>query len=200
MNRLRLRLVLVWPSQKYKDCVEQMRVHQMFRTYRTTIIANGSCPSPCALPTSCPLCGCQVGAAHAPQAAYKQELSESHGITFNSLLCLNNMPIKRYVDYLQRRGQLQEYMQVLLPCACLCPARLHSAMYPGALLQRCSGVEQYVREMCTVSSDCCLPLYYHSVRVHIYSQEPAGAPASVQHPGLMERAGVSTLSAVWLDR
>ena len=28
------------------------------------------------------------------------------------------MPIKRYVDYLQRRGQLEEYMQVLfrLPC------------------------------------------------------------------------------------
>ena len=46
------------------------------------------------------------------QAAYKQELSSSYGITFNSLLCLNNMPIKRYVDYLQRQGQLEEYMQV----------------------------------------------------------------------------------------
>ena len=48
----------------------------------------------------------------AMQAAYKQELSSSYGITFNSLLCLNNMPIKRYVDYLQRQGQLEEYMQV----------------------------------------------------------------------------------------
>ena len=46
------------------------------------------------------------------QAAYKQELSSSYGITFDSLLCLNNMPIKRYVDYLQRRGQLEDYMQV----------------------------------------------------------------------------------------
>ena len=46
------------------------------------------------------------------QAAYKQELSSSYGIAFDSLLCLNNMPIKRYVDYLQRRGQLEEYMQV----------------------------------------------------------------------------------------
>ena len=60
------------------------------------------------------------------QGAYKQELSERHGITFNNLLCLNNMPIKRYVDYLQRRGQLEEYMQVLIydlhvsgMCACL---------------------------------------------------------------------------------
>ena len=54
-------------------------------------------------------------ACHALQAAYKQELSESYGVAFNSLLCLNNMPIKRYVDYLQRRGQLEEYMQVLFP-------------------------------------------------------------------------------------
>ncbi|CAK0784435.1 hypothetical protein CVIRNUC_007639 [Coccomyxa viridis] len=48
------------------------------------------------------------------QAAYKQELSSSYGIAFDSLLCLNNMPIKRYVDYLQRRGQLEEYMQLLV--------------------------------------------------------------------------------------
>ena len=54
-------------------------------------------------------------ALHALQGAYKQELRESHGISFNNLLCLNNMPIKRYVDYLQRRGQLEEYMQVLSP-------------------------------------------------------------------------------------
>lgn len=46
------------------------------------------------------------------QAAYKEELNATYGITFNSLLCLNNMPIKRYVDYLQRRGQLQDYMEV----------------------------------------------------------------------------------------
>ena len=53
---------------------------------------------------------------HVLQAAYKQELRESHGIVFDNLLCLNNMPIKRYVDYLQRRGQLEEYMQVALTC------------------------------------------------------------------------------------
>ena len=47
------------------------------------------------------------------QAAYKQELKEAYGIIFNNLFCLNNMPIKRYVDYLQRRGRLEEYMQVI---------------------------------------------------------------------------------------
>eukprot|EP00891_Asterochloris_glomerata_P004575 jgi/Astpho2/4575/e_gw1.00067.422.1_t len=48
------------------------------------------------------------------EAAYKQELKEAYGITFNNLFCLNNMPIKRYVDYLQRRGKLEEYMQLLV--------------------------------------------------------------------------------------
>ncbi len=48
------------------------------------------------------------------QEAYKTELAETYGITFNGLLCLNNMPIKRYVDYLQRKGQLEDYMVLLL--------------------------------------------------------------------------------------
>ncbi len=48
------------------------------------------------------------------QEAYKAELAEAYGISFNGLLCLNNMPIKRYVDYLQRKGQLADYMQLLL--------------------------------------------------------------------------------------
>ena len=46
------------------------------------------------------------------QGVYKQELQEAYGITFNSLFCLNNMPIKRYADYLLRRRELQSYMQV----------------------------------------------------------------------------------------
>lgn len=29
-----------------------------------------------------------------------QELREAYGIEFNSLLCLNNMPLKRWADHL----------------------------------------------------------------------------------------------------
>ena len=50
------------------------------------------------------------------QASFRVELREAFGIEFSRLLCLNNMPIKRYVDFLQRRGQLQEYMEA---CHCL---------------------------------------------------------------------------------
>ncbi len=42
--------------------------------------------------------------------AYKQELKEAYGISFNHLLCLNNMPIKRWADELVRR-----YV-----CVCVC--------------------------------------------------------------------------------
>lgn len=33
---------------------------------------------------------------------------------FNSLLCLNNMPIKRYADWLLRAGALSDYMALLV--------------------------------------------------------------------------------------
>lgn len=39
---------------------------------------------------------------------------QAHGIVFNSLLCLNNMPIKRFADWLLRQGLLEEYMGALV--------------------------------------------------------------------------------------
>ena len=48
------------------------------------------------------------------EEAYKVELDKCYGITFNRLLCLNNMPVKRYSDYLHRSNKLEDYMQLLL--------------------------------------------------------------------------------------
>jgi len=48
------------------------------------------------------------------EPAYKQELLEGYGITFNSLLALNNMPIKRFHDHLVRSGELEAYMNLLV--------------------------------------------------------------------------------------
>jgi hypothetical protein len=51
-----------------------------------------------------------------------------YDIEFNSLLCLNNMPIKRYADWLMRNDKLSEYMQLLVGrllttvLSCLCSA------------------------------------------------------------------------------
>ena len=59
------------------------------------------------------------GAFLAPSAAalepdYRRELREAHGVEFSGLLALNNMPIKRFADYLIQRGELDAYMQLLV--------------------------------------------------------------------------------------
>ena len=53
---------------------------------------------------------------------YKEELNTEFGIQFNSLFTLTNMPIKRFADFLHRRGELKDYMELLVrnfnPAAC----------------------------------------------------------------------------------
>ncbi|QDZ24765.1 radical SAM/Cys-rich domain-containing protein [Chloropicon primus] len=48
------------------------------------------------------------------EVAYKSELSQCYGITFNSLLALNNMPVNRYSEYLNRTNELEKYMNLLV--------------------------------------------------------------------------------------
>ena len=52
-----------------------------------------------------------------PQAAleseYRRVLFESHGIVFNTLFCLVNCPVGRYLDYLKSSGNLTDYMNAL---------------------------------------------------------------------------------------
>jgi radical SAM/Cys-rich protein len=45
---------------------------------------------------------------------YKRELAERFGITFDRLLALANMPIRRWADWLARRGQLEAYQALLV--------------------------------------------------------------------------------------
>jgi radical SAM/Cys-rich protein len=44
---------------------------------------------------------------------WKRELERLHGVTFDRLFALNNMPISRYLEWLVERGQLDEYMTLL---------------------------------------------------------------------------------------
>jgi len=48
------------------------------------------------------------------QAKYKEELLENFGIHFNELFTMTNMPVKRFADFLYRRGELKEYMDLLV--------------------------------------------------------------------------------------
>lgn len=45
---------------------------------------------------------------------YKQKLKEDINIEFNHLFTITNMPIKRFLNDLQKQGKLEEYMEVLL--------------------------------------------------------------------------------------
>lgn len=48
------------------------------------------------------------------EADYKQQLSEHFGIVFNHLFTITNMPIKRYLHYLQVSGQYERYNELLV--------------------------------------------------------------------------------------
>jgi len=53
-------------------------------------------------------------ASQALEVKYKAELAEHFGLTFNSLFTMTNMPIKRFADMLHRRGELQQYLELLV--------------------------------------------------------------------------------------
>lgn len=45
---------------------------------------------------------------------YREELSSEFGVVFTNLFTMTNMPIKRFADFLWRRGELEEYMSLLV--------------------------------------------------------------------------------------
>jgi len=45
---------------------------------------------------------------------YKQRLGEEHGIEFNNLYTITNLPISRYLHFLVQSGNLEDYMEKLI--------------------------------------------------------------------------------------
>lgn len=54
------------------------------------------------------------GLQSALEGHYRQVLKEKFGIVFNNLFCITNMPIGRYLDYLQRTDNYEDYMTALV--------------------------------------------------------------------------------------
>ena len=54
------------------------------------------------------------GSQAALEADWKRELKRRHGITFNRLYAITNMPISRFLQFLMDSGNLQAYMDRLL--------------------------------------------------------------------------------------
>lgn len=53
-------------------------------------------------------------AQDALELKYKEELMTVFGIEFNQLFTMTNMPIKRFADFLHRRNELHDYMELLI--------------------------------------------------------------------------------------
>ncbi|MGD8440300.1 MAG: DUF3641 domain-containing protein, partial [Holophagae bacterium] len=45
---------------------------------------------------------------------WKRSLERSHGVRFDRLIALNNLPISRFLDWLATSGNLQSYMELLV--------------------------------------------------------------------------------------
>lgn len=54
------------------------------------------------------------GLQSALEQQYRQALKEKFGIVFNNLFCITNMPIGRYLDYLKRTENYEDYMTALV--------------------------------------------------------------------------------------
>jgi len=48
------------------------------------------------------------------EAEWKRELLRLHGVRFDALYCITNMPISRYLEWLADSGNLEQYMQRLV--------------------------------------------------------------------------------------
>ncbi|GAB5536894.1 MAG: arsenosugar biosynthesis radical SAM protein ArsS [Rubricoccaceae bacterium] len=48
------------------------------------------------------------------EGEWKAALQRNHGVTFDRLFALNNMPMSRYLEWLIEKGQLEAYMERLL--------------------------------------------------------------------------------------
>jgi radical SAM/Cys-rich protein len=61
-------------------------------------------------PAGCFLPGDQVGL----EREFKKKLKSEFNIDFNSLYCITNMPISRYLEYLVKSGNYDSYMTTLV--------------------------------------------------------------------------------------
>jgi radical SAM/Cys-rich protein len=55
-----------------------------------------------------------AGDQRSMEKEWKEGLAANHGVTFDALIALNNMPISRFLEWLENSGNLQAYMELLV--------------------------------------------------------------------------------------
>lgn len=77
------------------------------------------------------------GSQQAMENEYRTKLRRDYGIEFNRLCCLTNCPVGRYLDFLKRSGNLEQYI-ILLKQA-FNPAAIGNVMCRTTLSVGCDG-------------------------------------------------------------
>ena len=72
-----------------------------------------------------------AGSQASLESEWKAALARHHGVTFDRLFALNNMPMSRYLEWLIEKGQLEVYMERLL--AAFNPAAIDGLMCRNTL-------------------------------------------------------------------
>ncbi len=54
------------------------------------------------------------GQQHSLERDYRRELADRHGVVFDHLYTITNMPISRFLDFLERSGNLADYLELLV--------------------------------------------------------------------------------------
>ena len=76
--------------------------------------------------------GAFLGASQSSiEREWRQSLAREHGVTFDRLFVLNNMPISRFLEWLQESGNLEQYLQTLV--AAFNPAAVDGVMCRNTL-------------------------------------------------------------------
>ena len=74
-----------------------------------------------------------AGSQCALQPEWQEALARNHGVTFDSLIALNNMPISRFLEWLQESGNLESYLAKLF-------ASLNPATFAGLMCRNTVSV------------------------------------------------------------
>jgi radical SAM/Cys-rich protein len=78
------------------------------------------------------------GAQKALEAEYKKRLFNEHGVVFNRLFCITNMPVGRYLEYLLKSGNFEDYMADL--CGAYNPLAAENVMCRSTISVGWDGV------------------------------------------------------------
>jgi radical SAM/Cys-rich protein len=78
------------------------------------------------------------GSQKALEDEYKNKLFNEHGIVFNRLFCITNMPVGRYLEYLLKSGNFKDYMADL--CGAYNPLAAENVMCRSTISVGWDGV------------------------------------------------------------